>query len=141
MDARTALKKYNETMIKTYGFDYTEHWSPDDKATFEILASNARKEVANRQRSIRPNTSFLRVFMAGKRDPEYANEQAKILAWNELVAKSGTGVVGKLAPKSGLYDGAQPKKRRIKREAAPVAPTIAADDVDSSNIMAYLLGK
>lgn len=136
MDDRTALKNYDATMIKTYGVNYVEHWTDDDRETFEILARKARKVTDTRQRAINPDTSFLRVFMAGKRDPEYVTEQEKVKAWNALVKRAGTGVKGKLAS----------KKRSTPVQSAPiVAPVvkaaIAPDDVDSTNILAYLLGK
>lgn len=145
ISARDALKNFNNYMIKMYGANYVEHWTTEDRKTFEILARRARKAQMAQHNAGREDTSFLRVMMNGKRDPEYASEQAKIEAWNALRDHNGTtGVVGTLSPTSGLYDGVQPRKRRIKgtpAPAAPVAPRIDPEDVDSSNIMQYLLGK
>lgn len=142
MDARTALKNYTTTMVNTYGPDYWEHWTEDDRETFNILASRARRFNDNRQRAINPDTPFLRLMMGNKRDPEYATEQQKIKAWKALTARAGSGVVGKLREER-LYDGVQPKRRRVKGakvEAAPAAPKFNPDDVDSNSIFAYLMG-
>ena len=37
MDARTALKNYTNAMTREYGPCYWEHWTEDDRETFEIL--------------------------------------------------------------------------------------------------------
>lgn len=144
MDDRTALKNYTGTLVKTYGPNYWEHWTEDDKETFNILSSRANNAMRARQRAINPDTQIRRTILGVKRDPEYANEQQKIKMWNALKERAGSGIVGTLSPETGLYTGAQPKRRKIKggkpsTPAAPAAPKFNPDDVDSKSIFAYLM--
>lgn len=59
MGAREALKNYHATMVRMYGENYTDHWTEDDKTTFEILARRARKVVGNMLIRLNDNTPFL----------------------------------------------------------------------------------
>lgn len=102
MNARDALKNYHNRMVAQYGPDYVEHWSQDDKETFEILARRARKAM----RSQTGGTSFLKVFMSGKREPQYTTWQDRQAAWKAFTDRHGKpGYRGKLSPEKNLYAG------------------------------------
>lgn len=142
MDARTALKNYTTAMVREYGPNYWEHWTEDDQETFEILARKATV--------VRPDdTPFLRKFKGHKIDAVAKTPAERKQAWSAVSATANekSRIVGTLSPQTGLYDGAQPKRRRIKTERKPLAPAVvetpskpvfSPDDVDSTNIYAYL---
>lgn len=116
MDARTALKNYTTMMIKTYGAEYWEHWTEDDKETFNILAARVRPEITPNDKDKRSNfmKRFLGIRVGGvERAPERKE------AWDAAArtAAPGSKIKGTLSPQSGLYDGAQPKRRKLKKGA------------------------
>lgn len=143
MKASEALKNFHAYMIKTYGEKYTDHWTRDDRETYEILASKVRIEMLSPESAGR--SSFLNVFMTGKREPEYTRPADRRAAWERLVARAGTQVVGKLS-KPDTYGTKHAEKvaaRRAKEQAKEQREAVAKldQDIDSSNIMAYLLSK
>lgn len=162
MDARTALKNYTRMMIKTYGDDYWEYWTEDDKETFNILAARVRPEITPIDKDKRSNFTrrFLGMRVGGVERPAERKE-----AWTEAArtANEKSRIKGVLGPDKGLYKGTQPKRRRTREELSmvagasikvgdgkrktrkpkeeivrPVEPQFAPDDVDSQNIYVYL---
>lgn len=143
MDARTALKNYTNVMIKTYGANYWESWTEDDKETFNILARRVRPEITSNNPENRSNfmRRFLGIRVGGVDKPTERKEEWKKAA---ETAASGSRIKGKLSPQ-----GTHANKPKRGRKAAPAGPTVEETinasgidkrDVDSTNIMAYLLG-
>lgn len=116
MNARTALKNYTSMMVKTYGDNYWEHWTEDDKETFNILSARVRPEITPVDPNNRSNfmSRFLGIRVGGVERPADRKE-----AWTEAARTAGVGskIKGTLSPQSGLYDGAQPKRRKLKKGA------------------------
>lgn len=96
MDARTALKKYADTMIKLYGANYVEHWTMDDRETFDILARKARAEMDKPIPKNWERSAYLRRVLGVRDDVKKVNTADRMAAWTEHVAKYGNGVSGTL---------------------------------------------
>lgn len=148
MDARTALKNYTTIMIKTYGAEYWEHWTEDDKETFNILARRVRPEITENRKEDR--SVFMRRFLGIRvGGVERATERKE--AWKEAAsaAASGSRITGILAPEgtstNRWYDRKtgqtnSKKNQEVKAETVINRSGIAPDDVDSQNIARYLMG-
>src|SRR5690242_3230993 len=95
MNARDALKNYTRFMIKTYGANYVEHWSTDDRETFDILARKARAEMDAPTPKNWESSAYLRRVL-GIRSEHKLNVSARESAWTEHVTKHGNGVSGVL---------------------------------------------
>lgn len=104
MDARTALKNYTRTMVKTYGPNYWENWTEDDRETFNTLVARARKVVAIRLIAQNDNTPFLS-RLRGHKVAGITDHKERAAAWQAHEDKHGTGIQGTLSPIRNPYKG------------------------------------
>jgi hypothetical protein len=106
MNARLALKRYNDTMVKLYGVNYTERWTEDDRETFEILARNAAAEIKAADGIVEPNwkrSAHLRRVLGIRTDVK-VDAAARKAAWHDHVTQYGNGVSGLFRRTRDQYD-------------------------------------
>lgn len=110
MNARQALVNFHNHMVNLYGEEYREVWTEDDKLTAEILERRASKAT------YREETNFLRRFKGHRIESEFIAPAERKAAWDALVKKNGTGIVGRL------------KKKNVYASAAPAVVSHSEED-------------
>lgn len=138
MNARQALINFHNHMVKTYGENYRDVWTEDDKITSETLERNASKAVTIRLISTKADTPIIRRIRGHQPEPLAVSAQERQEAWQALANKHGSGIIGKLSPIRNPYTGYIYEPPEYANAVA--APKFEPADVDSTNIFAYLMG-